>query len=107
MKRSPLVRRTRLRSNPDTHRAWRQRSRKALRSKRQRRDHADRPLSYWCEAGTPACTRIAAHRHHVLLRSQGGTGGRTLDVCLDCHDWIHRHPAEAYERGWLERRWSA
>lgn len=49
------------------------------------------------------CVDQPAHRHHVLLRSHGGGDERsnTLDVCRVCHDYIHAHPAEAYERGWL------
>lgn len=27
-----------------------------------------------------------------------------MAVCRRCHDWIHEHPAEAKEKGWLESR---
>jgi 5-methylcytosine-specific restriction endonuclease McrA len=58
-----------------------------------------------CEAGTPACTGRVDHMHHRRLRSQGGTHdpANLLAVCQPCHDHIHHRPAEAYERGWLER----
>jgi hypothetical protein len=43
----------------------------------------------------------------------GGTGDRErafglpnlISVCRDCHSWIHLHPAEAYEQGWLCHSW--
>ena len=65
------------------------------------------PLADTCEAMTSACTVRPAHRHHVILRSQGGHDGPTLDVCAPCHLHIHANPAEAYERGWLRHRWDA
>lgn len=42
------------------------------------------------------------------MRSQGGLGTfeNGLDVCANCHSYIHEHPQEAYEQGWLVRYWS-
>lgn len=59
-----------------------------------------------CEAGTEVCSGRAVHAHHVVPRSQGrdDTPGNLLAVCVECHDWIHSHPAAARERGWLRRR---
>lgn len=63
-------------------------------------------MNAWCEAGTQVCTGRAAHRHHRRMRSQGGGNepSNLLAVCPSCHDYIHAHPSESYERGWLLRR---
>lgn len=60
----------------------------------------------FCEATTPACLtgrHEAHHVHHVKRRSQGG--GHDVDnllhLCFPAHEWVHAHPAEARERGWL------
>lgn len=65
------------------------------------------PLADVCEARTPACDRRPIHRHHVILRSQGGHDGPTLDVCLPCHLFIHANPSVSYEHGWLKHWWDA
>lgn len=60
-----------------------------------------------CEARcAPNCQRRGTQAHHMLMRSQGGTDDpdNLLWVCAPCHDQIHMHPAESYERGWLRRR---
>lgn len=61
-----------------------------------------------CEAKTPACTGIGSVWHHVLPRSAGGAhivdNGLWVDAA--CHTYIHAHPQESYEKGWLRRRWS-
>jgi len=56
-----------------------------------------------CEAKTPACTGRGAHAHHIVMRSQGGDDGtgNLLWVCPPCHSYIHEHPAESYDAGWL------
>ena len=43
--------------------------------------------------------------HHRLRRTQGGTDDRSnlLFLCRRCHDWIHDHPAESYQQGYLLR----
>lgn len=65
------------------------------------------PLADWCEVGRiGVCSGRAAHRHHRLRRSQGGTDdpSNTLDVCSPCHQLIHERPSLAYAHGWLLRR---
>lgn len=54
------------------------------------------------EAG---CTFKAQHIHHRKMRSQGGghTPSNCVLICYRCHDWIHKHPAVSYERGFLVR----
>lgn len=66
------------------------------------------PLATYCEVGrADCCTGRAEHRHHRLLRSQGGGDERenTLDVCGACHRLIHDRPSLAYAHGWLVRSW--
>lgn len=95
MKRSaPLKRRTRLRAK---------RPSKAVIDLRA--DVVASQFFGWCNAGTSACTGVAAHAHHRLPRAHGGKDTREnlLAVCAACHHYIHTHPAESYERGWLTR----
>lgn len=50
------------------------------------------------------CLRPAHHCHHVLPRSRGGKNdGSTplLLLCLECHNYVHAHPKESKEKGWL------
>jgi hypothetical protein len=58
-----------------------------------------------CEVGVVGCTGKAHHIHHILRRSQGGTGeaDNGLHVCSSCHHFIHSNPQYAYENGWLRR----
>jgi len=63
-----------------------------------------------CEAQVPGvCTGAGQHIHHRKLRSQGGDNlaKSLLHVCFKCHRYIHDHPAESYERGWLIRAFDA
>lgn len=81
--------------------------RKPLRSRPSRRARPDEPLKLLCRAQIDGvCTGKAEHRHHLLMRSQGGTDDpwNTADVCDACHGHIHAHPAWAYERGLLLHR---
>ena len=57
----------------------------------------------WCEM--PGCQRYGQHLHHRLMRSQGGMGTAEngMHVCRPHHEYIHAHPALAYEMGWLIR----
>lgn len=58
----------------------------------------------------PRCERChkntATEVHHIA----GRDGWKLTDwtklrgLCSPCHDWVHDHPEEAYEQGWLERR---
>jgi 5-methylcytosine-specific restriction endonuclease McrA len=49
--------------------------------------------------------------HHRKLRSQGGpnTPENLITLCgtgtTFCHGYVHAHPEEAYEAGWLVRAW--
>lgn len=64
--------------------------------------NVDRP---WCQVGVEGCHGRAVHDHHLMLRRHGDD--RTIRVCASCHDFIHKHPAESYRRGWLLHSWDA
>lgn len=60
-----------------------------------------------CEIkATWSCTNQCEEVHH----KQGRIGDRMLDInkmaaiCHNCHDFIGRNPALAYDRGWMLRR---
>lgn len=57
----------------------------------------------------PGCAHRADHVHHRKLRSQGGpdTAENCMALCFTHHDYIHAHPAESYDRGWLLHSWDA
>lgn len=59
----------------------------------------------WCEVAVPGCAGRGTQAHHRLRRAQGGKGTlkNGLWVCRACHSFIHDHPAESFERGWLIR----
>lgn len=61
-----------------------------------------------CEArAIPECRTAGQHRHHIWLRSRGGPdeAWNLLNVCFACHDWIHAHPREATEGGFMRSEW--
>lgn len=57
----------------------------------------------FCEAGTPACTGPGEVFHHRQGRRTHDPD-LILHCCDACHLYIHAHPAESYERGWMVRR---
>lgn len=119
MKRSPLQRKTPLRSGSQLKRGkpMRQVSKKREKLNRARRDFvagflAARPR---CEAREPIMNHDVEHRchiwsvdvHEVVTRARGGS---ILDpdncraICRACHDWIHANPKAATEAGLLASR---
>lgn len=81
-------------------------------AKKRRRGMArpDEPLASYCQVGRAGvCTGRAEHRHHILLRRQGGTdeAANTIDACGQCHAFIHANPSKAYAHGWLAHAWDA
>lgn len=96
--------------------AWRKRS-KRLRpmSAKAQRFQAEFNLSKsvvakrsggFCEARTSACTGFGEHFHHRAGRVGPGVNlpGSVLHVCVSCHRYLHSHPLESYDRGWLVKR---
>jgi hypothetical protein len=60
----------------------------------------------------PRCEVCAWRRaektpHHVLPRSVRpdliADANNFLRICTDCHDWVHRHPHKAREKGFMGR----
>lgn len=111
MKRStPLQRTTPLRRGapltarrPLTRSARSGRSR-PLKSRPSGRARPNEPLADWCEARIDGvCHGRAVHRHHRLMRSQGGgdEATNTAELCGACHQHIHDNPAWSYGAGWL------
>ena len=48
----------------------------------------------------------AIHKHHRKLRRHGDESpANILEVGVELHDAIHRHPALAYEYGMLVHSW--
>ena len=84
---------------------------KKLKESREYREKAVRFLrvhSYCqCEVtcGSPEMCGAARHVHHIRGRGKYLLDERYwLAVCFECHEWIHAHPREAKERGWLMSR---
>lgn len=76
----------------------------------QGRARPDEPLALFCQIGLwGICDVVPVHRHHIVMRSAGGTdeATNTLDVCSPCHDYAHANRAEARERGWIRSRGAA
>jgi len=45
--------------------------------------------------------------HERLTRARGGSitdPSNCVVLCNPCHDWIHAHPRQATQEGWLTRR---
>ena len=92
----------RLSKRKRTERAWAAKKAVAveLREELLLRSHGD------CEIGSTVCTGRGEQVHHALRRSQGGRDipEHTRLTCAPCHEHLHRHPTEAFEKGWLLRK---
>ena len=58
------------------------------------------------------CGEPGQQIHHRKPRGMGGTSDPAINspanlvlLCLACHAYIESHRADAYESGWLVRRW--
>lgn len=126
MKRSPL------KANPETQRAWQQRSRDTAldksrrdigkplaRTVRKRDTHKTDPPELVaakkivharslgrCEVRGEVCTGRGEHVHHRGGRGWGGCHNPELlvDSCLADHAYIHGYPGVSYLSGWLVRK---
>lgn len=72
----------------------------------QMRETIAEQAAYRCQAKTPRCSGQLDQVHH-----RKGRDGELLTnpeyllgVCEPCHSYIHSHPSESYERGWMIRR---
>lgn len=70
----------------------------------------DRRDSYRCvRCGVSLYTTYGA-RHHRKLRSHSygqekHSASNLIDLCESCHGWVHAHPEESYENGWMVHGW--
>lgn len=61
----------------------------------------------WCEAKiTEVCDGRSVHVHHVAGRvgKRAHDPSNLLDLCSDCHSWIHANPDAAMGLGFLRSR---
>ena len=102
MKRTPLRRRTPLRSSGQLRST-------PLRARRKAEPELDaakvirRGISGgMCER----CGNYGDHFHHVWMRSQGGLHEwwNLRHLCFRCHGWVHPNPNESLADGWLMTR---
>lgn len=130
MKRSRLERKTELRADPESTRAWRRRSQDAAREReragttssgapRARPRSSSIPAAVraavieraggHCEARLPGCSDRRLACHHRMREGQGGpsTVENLVYLCSDCHTGspaaVHRNVAWAYSVGLLIR----
>lgn len=59
-------------------------------------------------ADHPTCQNCLRKKSVDIHHKEGRIGTAYLDektwaaLCRFCHDWIHQHPREAREQGWLK-----
>lgn len=117
MKRSPLARKTSLKSSGPIKPKWPPQGSREKRTKRKSRgklpDAVQQAIRHRsmgrCEAGVaPDCTGRGEHFHHRQLRSAGGgnTVENLADLCHLCHGWVHAHPDWARRHGWIVPSWT-
>lgn len=96
MKRTPLKRKTRLKTSTPRFIAFAVELEEV------------RPLVVARAAGLCECcgAKPGVVLHHKLRRSAGGTNKMSNLMLLaeSCHRYIHEHPSESYKMGWLIRR---
>jgi hypothetical protein len=105
MKRSPPPRRrVRLHANPETARAWLDRSR---RNPGNTIPGASRDAVRFRSGGMcefPGCRAFAEVMHHrIPRRARDHSPGALLHLCDSHHRWIHANPSESYRLGYLVR----
>jgi hypothetical protein len=94
VKRSPLKRKTPLRSHRRVDKEL-----EAMHPLVQARSRGFCEVRCWAR-----CQERAAHIHHRKLRRNGDHSlSNLLHVCFACHTLIHMAGGKAYERGWLVR----
>ena len=61
-----------------------------------------------CEVRVEGCKGRSTDVHERLTRARGGDildETNCIAACGPCHMWVHDHPIEAHERGWLSHWW--
>lgn len=52
------------------------------------------------------CSAPGSEIQHRMRRREGGHGlANLVRVCHTCHVWIHQHPTEAHEKGFIVKTW--
>ena len=104
MKRTPLKRKTRLRSvSPKRAKVQRQR-RTMVREELARRELCEAGATIRFGGHRSLCAGLAVDLHEPLTRARGGgilDPANTVAVCRSCHDWIHDNPTAAADLGLL------
>jgi hypothetical protein len=60
-----------------------------------------------CEVESPVCTHDTPHWHHRQSRRTGIHGPHNgLAACPPCHAYIHTHPRQALDMGWIINTWT-
>lgn len=110
MKRSPLRRRSQLRTTAPLRRRVRLKPRSA---KRIAQAPARAALVARVLSERPVCEVCGQERstalHEPLMRSSGGSileEANTVAICWKCHRWIHDNPKEATAKGLLKPSWT-
>lgn len=90
-----------LRRNP-----IRRRQRKGTGRYLEHREVIAEAANWVCQAGTPVCEGNVEQIHHRKGRDGELLTDPTylLAVCFPCHTYIHAHPQESYDKGWMVRR---
>lgn len=56
-----------------------------------------------CQIGTVRCTKFSTEVHHTEGRGEEYLEeGTWLATCRTCHKWVHGHPKDARELGFLK-----
>ena len=56
-----------------------------------------------CWVREECCTVKATQVHHKAGRGKNTNRVETfVAICHECHVWVHQHPNEAREKGWIE-----
>ena len=70
------------------------------------------PLVKFLLAEIPNCQRCGGRNevvHEKLTRARGGSitdPANCVVLCNACHAWVHAHPRQSTEDGWLLRRFA-
>lgn len=56
----------------------------------------------YCEYMIPGvCTGMGVHLHHRKISGREHRVSNLALICMECHQYVHAHPAESYGQGWL------
>ena len=80
----------------------------AARRREWKKDYEAGAKEAWRRSGARCerCHGLAEHTHHKIGRQHKDANlpANLMPVCDLCHRWIHAHPAEAREQGYMGSR---